>query len=542
MVQAGIALGTCALSAVIVVAVVLFICNRRLHVKIQEARRELLERESTYENLFDSTSIFILLIDPSSSRIIHANKAAVDYYEYEADQLLNMRLQDLHPGLDDTGRFYIDQINSSGKNLFRVQHRKATGAIRDLEVSGGFTGSIDNNLLYLLLHDETDKVETEKQIETEKERAHNALKVKEEFLANISHELRTPLNGLVGMLNILETIDMNEEDKGFLSMAQESAQNLYEIIRDLIDFNDIQAGKLGLADEIFNIKEAVELTLSFFNDQIENKGLEVSSDMDIKLEGYRGDRTRFIQVLANLISNAVKYTDEGSVEISVRDGENLKVMVSDQGIGIAPDALDEIFTSFHQLENPYTKRFQGVGLGLSITKEIVSLMGGSIEVESVMGKGSVFTIILPDKFCEAEQCLKKTGTTETEEQVQKKTTVLIVEDEAINRLYLSTILKEKGYNVVEAVNGYQAIERCIESAPDMVLMDISLPKLSGLDAAMEIHAIDRYRDLPIVALTAHAHKDEIDSFISKGLKTVITKPVQEVELLRVINSITNGTI
>ncbi len=530
------------LAAIICALIFAFICKRRLRITVQETRRELLERESTYENLFDSTSLFVLLIDPASSRIVHANQSAVEYYGYEADQLLNMRLQDLHPGLENAGRFYIDQVGSSGKNLFRVQHRTASGQMRVLEVSGGLTGSIDNNLLYLMLHDETNKVETEKQMEKEKERAHSALRVKEEFLANISHELRTPLNGLVGMLNILETIDMNEEDRGFLSMAQESAQNLYEIIRDLIDFNEIQAGSLAIHNEIFNIREAAELAISFFSAKAENKGLSLSLNLNLANEGYKGDRTRFIQILANLISNAVKYSDKGRVEISLKGGDPFSLTVSDQGIGIAPEAMEEIFTSFHQLENPYTKRFQGVGLGLSITKEIVGLMGGTIAVESVPEKGSVFTISLPDKSCIPEQSLQTAETAGGKETTRGKATILVVEDEAINRLYLTTMLKEQDFNVVEAVNGYQAIERCIECAPDIVLMDISLPKLSGLDAAMEIHAIDRYKDLPIVALTAHAHKDEIDSFLSKGLKTVITKPIQEVDLLRVINSITKGTI
>ena len=335
-----------------------FIFRLLLKREVQRERGEILKRKNSYENFFETTNLIILMVDPKTSRIIHANPAAVNYYGYGAKELLKMSLEDLHFSGEGIIHQYLSRA-AEDSHPFMTQHRLASGELRHMEVDAGFNGSRENSLLYIALHDETNRVNTEKELALEKEKAQKALKVKDEFLANISHELRTPLNGIVGMLNILENLDLNQEDREFLELAQDSTQNLYEIIRDLIDFNQLYSGKLDIMPEIFDLRAAINIALEFFARKAEIKGLTLRTDMELLHPCYNGDRSRLIQIIANLLSNAVKYTDSGEIVVSVQEESGLVIEVSDQGIGIPPDQIEEIFDSFHQLEDHYTKRFQG---------------------------------------------------------------------------------------------------------------------------------------------------------------------------------------
>jgi len=389
-------------------------------------------------------------------------------------------------------------------------------------------------ILYLIVHDITEKMEYYRKLEEARRRAEEASRVKDEFLANISHELRTPLNGIMGMFSILEDLDLGKEGEYWLSMARQSADNLYRIVIDLLDFTQIEAHKMSIQVGEFSIPELMTYILSLFQKEVEEKGLELRYTNTCTRRFFSGDRARIAQIVWNLVSNAVKYSRKGIIRIETggKEGE-LSVAVEDEGMGIEADRIEDIFQPFRQLENPYTKTHSGVGLGLTFVKNLLELMKGAVTVDSVQGKGSRFEVRIPGQFPEKGEAEQPTpGSVRPETETGG--TILVVEDEAINRLYLRSLLKKHSFSVVEAVNGRQAVEKTRRGKPDLVLMDIGLPVMDGLEAARQILQISEYADLPIIALTAHAYPAERERFMEGGMVDVITKPYQEGRLIQTL--------
>ena len=497
---------------------------------IRRIRRELAEESEKYRALVNNTGLMVLLMDPETAEILDANPAALEFYGYSRDELKRKTVFDLNIDDQNTVQQRIRKAAESDKSNIHTRHRLATGEIRNVELFIGpiVAGGRRCNFAFIL--DETDKIETLQHLADEKQRSETALKIKNDFLANISHELRTPLNGIIGMLSILENLELQQEERYFLSLAQESSQQLFEVIRDLLDFSQLDSGALGLKNEVFDLSEALHMGAGLLAAQAKEKGLALETSIHFTYPGYLGDRSRILQIIVNLLSNAVKYSDSGTIRLEAGDREGLEIRVIDEGIGIPESQQEEIFASFHQLESPYNKRVRGVGLGLAIVAELLKMMKGSISVESKEGQGSCFTVHLPDNFRkQTAETFVEEGPSIPVDKIGGK--ILIVEDEAINRIYLSKMLSSHGFSIVEATDGHQAVERCVAESPDLVLMDISLPRLNGIEATREIHGMGKYRNLPIIALTAHAHTDDIDTFLKAGMSRVITKPVKEASLL-----------
>jgi PAS domain S-box-containing protein len=493
-------------------------------------RLELAEKSEKYTALVNNTGLIVLLIDPENAEILDANPAALEFYGYTYEELTAKTVFDLN--IDDRAHVHqrIRAASESRNSNMHVRHRLASGEIRNVELFVGpiVTGGKRCNFAFVI--DETDKIDTLQRLADEKERSETALKIKNDFLANISHELRTPLNGIIGMLSILENLELQHEERYFLSLAQESSQQLFEVIRDLLDFSQLDSGAMGLKNEVFDLSEALRMGAGLLAAQAKEKGLEIETSIHFTYPWYLGDKSRILQIIINLLSNAVKYSDSGTIRLEAEDRDGLLIRISDEGIGIPESQQEEIFSSFHQLESPYNKRVRGIGLGLAIVTELLKLMDGTISVESKEGRGSCFSVHLPDNF--QQKAMERPVPAEpatTRGEIGGK--ILIVEDEAINRIYLSKMLSSHGFSIVEATDGHQAVERCLSESPDLVLMDISLPRLNGLEATREIHGIGKYRNLPIIALTAHAHADDIETFLSAGMSRVITKPVKEASLL-----------
>jgi CheY-like chemotaxis protein len=359
------------------------------------------------------------------------------------------------------------------------------------------------------------------------------------FLANISHELRTPLNGVLGMLRLLEKMKLKKEEKYFLKMAVYSADQLYGIISDILDFNDIEHGRMKAEKVFFDPDAALRNIIELVKPSGEEKNIETkySGCDDILILSCE---VCFTQICMNLLSNAYKFSQTGTVEIvTAYSGGSFSVFIKDEGPGISPEKLPDIFRDFVQLEDPYSKKHRGTGLGLAISKRLAELAGGRISVESEPGRGSVFTLILPAESCRKTRDTDNENPVNIKEPGKNKHKVLAVEDERINLMYLKQLIMDNGYEVIEAVNAYEALEKIRLFKPDIVLMDIGLPGLSGTDAVKELRTGEEFKDLPVIALTAHSGEENRKSFMEAGLTDVVIKPFKEENLLKIIKKYLN---
>ena len=370
-------------------------------------------------------------------------------------------------------------------------------------------------------------------------------KAKEQFLANMSHEIRTPINGIVGMANLLGQNPSHEERETYLSAIKHSAENLTVIINDILDLAAIESGKLKFEKIAFNLQDFLPSLISTFTYQAREKGIAVEYQIDNKLNKILlGDPVRLNQILINLISNAVKFTHNGSIKVNCTADKEVKgvcwvrLEVVDTGVGIPDEKLTTIFESFSQADASVTRKYGGTGLGLTIVKQLVELQKGNISVKSKEHVGSVFTVHIP-------YAIGKTGTTSISSSPKNakalksaKTSqlfVLLVEDNDINRLYAKSILKNWNCVTDTAENGLVAVEMIKNQEYDLILMDIQMPVMDGYETTRAVRLMEGpQRNVPIIALTANATKADVDKCIAAGMNDYLPKPFTPDDLYRKI--------
>ena len=390
-----------------------------------------------------------------------------------------------------------------------------------------------------------------------KEAAEDANRAKSEFLANMSHELRTPMNGILGMTGLALTADVESERRECLEIVQFSANSLLTIIDDILDFSKIEARKLSLASAPFNLRNCLEQAIAALAVKASEKGLALELKLDAEVpEIILGDATRLRQILVNLLGNSVKFTSRGRVSVHVARLETspsavtLKFHVSDTGIGIPPEKRAVIFEAFTQADGSSTREFGGTGLGLTICSQLIALMNGKIWVESEVGKGSDFyfvvTVSIPenrenDSVAEgsAPSALQTVKT--KSEDPPSSLRILVAEDNPINQRLATRLLEKQGYQVTLAADGREAVET-LQRANwefDAVLMDIQMPEMDGLDATKEIRRLESVntKHVPIIALTAHALKRDIERCLAAGMDRHLAKPIQKELLLAALREI-----
>lgn len=378
-------------------------------------------------------------------------------------------------------------------------------------------------------------------IYTGKKRAERAERHKEQFLANMSHEIRTPMHAVSGMTKILLRNQPKEDQKKYLKAISESASNLLVILNDILDLSKVEDGKLTIEQIPIDLRRVIENVVNMLKEKAEEKEVALAFQLSDEVpQMIIGDPTRLTQILLNLIGNALKFTEEGSIEVLAKVvKDDLVVSIKDTGIGIPKNKLEQVFGSFEQVDLSTTRRFGGTGLGLSITKKLVELQHGRIWVESELGKGSVFSFSLPMLEAEIElQTLTDTSDTQLKELGAElgEIRILLAEDDDFNVMVATDDLKYfLPDSIVEvARNGNEAVQLWKTSRFDIILMDIHMPQLNGLDASREIRRLEKANGserIPIVAMTASLLKAELDKCIDAGMDAYVPKPYSTDELI-----------
>ncbi|MEZ5399692.1 MAG: response regulator [Bryobacteraceae bacterium] len=378
-------------------------------------------------------------------------------------------------------------------------------------------------------------------------RALAASKAKSEFLANISHELRTPMNGVLGMLDIVLDADLAPAQREQVETAKNCAHTLLALLNDLLDLSKIEAGRMALESIPFSIQEVVKGCVLAVSPKAAEKGLEIRTTVEGDVPAtLLGDPLRVRQILMNLVSNAVKFTEEGSVEVRVSRGKQtanqivLQVAVADTGPGIPADKLTTIFDEFTQADGTVSRRFGGTGLGLAITRRLVELHEGSIRAESEMSKGSTFLVDLVLGYVAPPAAPEPADAPALLDEPKRETPlgekILVVEDNAVNLKVVNAVLVKFGFQVTNAHNGVEAIAALEKQDFALILMDIQMPVMDGLATARRIRTEERWRVIPIVAMTAHAMRGDRERCLEAGMDDYLAKPVSPARLIEAVRA------
>lgn len=536
----------------------MFLASRKIQLQI-------LEVHNTENQLRQSEYIMseILRISPSAilttladGTITHFNEGATEIFGFSAEEIIGQSINLLIP---DSARHahagYFADFEAAGKRTLRMGSRSPVAGLRRDGTHFPAAASVsrlkigEHVYFTVALHDLTDQVVREQELLDARDLADVANRSKSEFLANMSHEIRTPLTAVTGMLDLVDTTQLTEDDKRHIRVAQTASDSVVTIINDILDLARLEAGRIELESTVFDLREFALQTWHIMLDTARRKNL------DLKLE-FPGDNPLWIksdqqhlrQILINLINNAIKFTDQGTVTLAIgalehHDGTlDLTFQVKDTGVGIPEKDLPRLFRRFEQQDSTSSRKHNGVGLGLSICKELAELMNGSMTATSIEGKGSTFQLQLT---CEAARQEPGMTTTSTNDLIPLSPLhILVAEDNMINQLLVSEFLDRLGHTYELTANGEEAIAAYTSSPNDthfdLILMDGQMPIMDGLEATRCIRDQSlRPNDVPIVALTADAMTQHRKRYQETGFSGFIGKPytLQELEdeLKRVVN-------
>lgn len=383
------------------------------------------------------------------------------------------------------------------------------------------------------------------ELEQALQRAMAAARAKNEFLATVSHEMRTPMSGVIGMLELVLESPLNAEQTEHLTAARSCAQSLLALLNELLDLSKLEAGRMALEEIPYEPRPLLAECVSTYRAKAQSNGVSVVWAVDAEVPRLLvGDPLRLRQILSNLLSNAVKFTAHGTIRAEVKlepggpDGSEcrwLALQVSDTGSGISPEKQDSIFDEFTQADCSISRRYGGSGLGLAIVKKLTELHGGRIQLQSEPGKGSCFTVLLPVAVSNnnAPSSAMSPASLQAAEAAERGP-ILLVEDNLINQKVVTSLLRKKGYHVDVANHGQEALDLLARQSYQLVLMDVQMPVLDGLEATHRIRSNPRLACLPIIAMTAHAMNGDRERCLAAGMNEYLAKPVDHKQLLALV--------
>ncbi len=501
----------------------------------KELGRELIKNEKRLRLLTDNMNDLIIQIDRWGV-ILYASPSLYQQTGYLPEEVVGQKVFDFVKADDREPAIENMQNRMKSKDAFSVDLRiiRKDESVANMEVVGNVLEDDRGEIsIVYVCREISDKIRDLNALRRAKEEAVAANRSKSEFLANMSHEIRTPMNGIIGMTNMTMMTELTGEQRDNLKLVRGSAESLLKIINSILDFSKIESGKMVVESIDFDLEALMNKVLKVNKVQAFEKGLEMRLEMDKGIPHLiKGDPNRLMQILNNLISNSIKFTHSGGIALDIvkaretKDSVCLTFSVKDTGIGINEKDFGRIFHSFSQVDGSITRRFGGTGLGLSICKQLVEMMGGTIAFESKPDGGSRFwfdllfvkTQILENPLAVPEGDFAVGATDKTLD-------VLLVEDDKVNQILAMRLLEKQGHRVFLANNGQEALDYLTDHYPDIVLMDIQMPVMDGVEATRRIRENPRFKNLPIIALTAYAVKGDRERFLADGMNDYISKPI-----------------
>ena len=507
-----------------------------------EARERLKKSEEKFRKLFEKHSAIHMLLNPDTGQIISANKAAASFYGWSMEELENMNIQEINTMAPDEISEVMQGVKKGSSRHFEVQHRLANGQVRDVEIFTSRVDVFDDAYLYAIIHDITDKKRLLKDLVKAKEKAEESDLLKSAFMANMSHEIRTPLNGILGFTSLLTAEELPPPDKrrDYAAIINRSADSLMQLINDILDISKMDAGQLTIEQREFNLLHTLNSLEIMYQ-----KRLVDTQKNQIKLQGQfphnnmlmKGDENRLTQIFTNLLDNAIKFTNQGEIAFGIRKitEASITFFVSDTGKGIAPNRQAQIFDRFAQEDESISQHYGGTGLGLAIVKRLMELMQGEITLHSEQGQGTCFEFTIPAQISRAPSPGKGTKATKEEDRAPGHLTILLVEDDPVNQLFYREVLNEPNFNLFLANNGREALKMNEKHRPDVILLDIRLPDLNGLEVARQIRASGN--QVWIIGQSAYAMAGDEQAALDAGCNEYLTKPVKASLLLQRLNTL-----